>query len=138
VESLIWPVSAVTGEGFSGLLRWVGPFLRSLADSGAPAEHGETHVRPDLVVAEDLGDHVTYRPEGLGTKTFVVRREKDGFVVEGQAVRRLVSRFDLSDDEAVRYVTERFDRLGVYSALRAQGAQSGDDVSVEGYEFEFR
>ncbi len=30
VERLVWPVSAVTGEGLSALLHWVGPVLREL------------------------------------------------------------------------------------------------------------
>jgi len=51
-------------------------------------------------------------------------------------VKRLVSRFDLDDDEAARYLAERLDRLGVYSALRAQGAQPGDDIDIEGHQFE--
>ena len=55
---------------------------------------------------------------------------------EGKAVKRLVTRFDLDDDEAVRYLAERLDRLGVYSALRAQGARPGDDIDIEGHEFE--
>jgi len=49
---------------------------------------------------------------------------------------RLVTRFDLDDDEAVRYLAERLDRLGVYSALRAEGARPGDDIDIEGHEFE--
>jgi GTP-binding protein len=58
--------------------------------------------------------------------------------VRGRAVRRLVSRFDLTNDEAVRYLGERLDRLGVYAALRAKGAVPGDDVDIEGYAFEFQ
>ena len=38
----------------------------------------------------------------------------------------------------IRYVGERLDRLGVYAALRAQGAQPGDNVEIEGYAFEFQ
>ena len=51
---------------------------------------------------------------------------------------RLVSRFDLTNDEAVRYLGERLERLGVYAALRAKGAVVGDDVDIEGYAFEFQ
>jgi len=82
--------------------------------------------------------HVIYRPAGDEETAFVVRREKNGFVVRGRAVRRLVSRFDLTDEEAIRYLGERLDRLGVYAALRAQGARPGDDVDIEGYAFEFQ
>jgi GTP-binding protein len=90
-----------------------------------------------VVTAGEDGDHVTYRPAGAAARTFTVRREGDLLVVEGRAVRRLVSRFDLTDEEAIRYLGERLDRLGVYAALRAQGAQPGDDVMIEGHEFEF-
>jgi GTP-binding protein len=58
--------------------------------------------------------------------------------VEGRALRRLISRFDLANEEAIRYLGERLDRLGVYAALRAQGAQPGDQVDIEGYAFEFQ
>jgi GTP-binding protein len=84
------------------------------------------------------GRHVVYRPRVTEETAFVVRREKSGFVVEGRAVRRLVSRFDLTNEDAIRYLGERLDRLGVYAALRAQGAQPGDDVDLEGYAFEFQ
>jgi GTP-binding protein len=149
VERLVWPVSAVTGEGLSALLHWVGPVLRELL----PPEEAELAVMPgseftasteSALVAPQMqsttepGGHATYRPLGSAAKTFVVHREKEGFVVQGQAVRRLVSRFDLTNEEAIRYLGEKLDRLGVYAALRAQGAQPGDDVEIEGYAFEFQ
>ena len=58
--------------------------------------------------------------------------------MRGESVRRIVSRFDLTNEEAIRYLGERLDRLGVYAALRAQGAQPGDDVDIEGYAFEYQ
>ena len=49
--------------------------------------------------------------------------EETGFAVKGKAVRRLVSRFDLDNEEAIQYLAERLDRLGVYAALQgARGA----------------
>ena len=79
-----------------------------------------------------------YRPLGSDDASFRVRREKSGFVVEGRAVGRLVRRFDLTNEEANKYLGERLDRLGVYAALRAQGAQPGDEVDMEGYAFEYQ
>jgi GTP-binding protein len=166
-RQLVWPVSATTGAGLKALLHWVGPLLRELgasAQAGGPeaaggggveaatvsggATAGET-ARPESTAVAGVswdeigmgeGDrgHVVYRPTGTGKRSFVVRRAEDGFVVEGEAVRRLVRRFDLSSEEAVRYLADRFERLGVYAALRAQGAQPGDDVDVEGFAFEFQ
>jgi GTP-binding protein len=162
-RNMVWPVSASTGAGLKALIHWVGPLLRELgagaeetgeAESawaplvdGAPVA-AESGVVQGLVIGMDApweeagpegGDsgHVVYRPTSTSERSFVVRKVKNGFVVEGEAVRRLVRRFDLDNEEAIRYVAEKFDRLGVYAALRAKGAQPGDDVNVEGYAFEF-
>ncbi|MBN1319360.1 MAG: GTPase ObgE [Thermoleophilia bacterium] len=141
-RQLVWPVSAATGAGLTGLLRWVGPLLNELRapETGAAAVEPE-EARPwdPVAVATEVdGGHVLYRPAGTGEASFTVHREKHGFVVRGETVRRLVSRFDLTNEEAIRYLGERLDRLGVYAALRAQGAQPGDDVDIEGYAFEYQ
>jgi GTP-binding protein len=128
-KKLVWPVSATSGAGLKAMLDWIGPLLRELGTSS-----GDAQVDTD---AEPLGGHVFYRPAATSPRSFVVRKTKAGFRVEGDAVRRLVKRFDLDNEEAVRYVGEKLDRLGVYAALRAKGAKPGDDVDVEGYAFEF-
>jgi GTP-binding protein len=140
-RQLVWPVSAATGAGLSALVHWVGPLLRELRVSEEGRAMVQATVAPladswEAVGGEDR--HVTYRPLGTAEATFVVTRGEDGFVVRGREVRRLVSRFDLTNEEAARYLGERLDRLGVYAALRAQGAQPGDDVDMEGYAFEFQ
>jgi GTP-binding protein len=136
----VWPVSAATGAGIADLLRWVGPLLLKLwGPAGSlEAEPGE-EVRRDAVEATvEPSGHVTYRPLGVGENTFVITRDEQGFAVRGEGVRRLVSRFDLDNEEASRYLGERLDRLGVYSALRARGARPGDEVDIEGHTFEFQ
>ena len=138
IDRLIWPVSAVTGAGLPSLLHWVGPLLGELLALNAEAVPAAGDAGAEVAPAEEREGHVTYRPLGSAAKVFVVERDDDGFKVTGRAVKRLVSRFDLSDDEAVRYLGERLDRLGVYAALRAKGAQPGDDIDIEGYDFEFQ
>lgn len=147
-QQLVWPVSAVTGAGLADLVRRLGILLRELR---APVDVGMTEVprpaeviRRPAVAAGGVADddapaegHAIFRPAPTGAAAFSVRRERQGFVVEGESVRRLVSRFDLTNEEAIRYLAERLDRLGVYAALRAQGAQPGDEVDLEGYAFEF-
>lgn len=137
-EQLVWPVSAVTGMGLTALLHWVGPVLRELLKS-VRAEARLSPLEPaELMPTELRQGHVTYRPLGVAAKVFEVHREGAMFTVRGRAVRRLVTRFDLTNEEAIRYLGERLDRLGVYAALRAHGAQPGDDVDIEGYAFEFQ
>ena len=91
---------------------------------------------PAAVDAEEREGHAIYRPRGTA-KVFTVSQEGGQFQVRGKALRRLVSRFDVTNEEAIRYVAERLDKLGVYAALRAQGAQPGDDVDIEGHAFEY-
>ena len=139
-RQLVWPVSAATGAGLSGLLRWVGPLLRELAPEPEPeaTEEEWRARRAGVEVTEEAGGHVTYRPRARSRRGFSIGQDEHGWSVSGEAVSRLVSRFDLENEEAIRYLNERLDRLGVYSALRARGAQPGDDVEIEGYEFEFQ
>jgi GTPase len=139
-KQLVWPVSAASGAGLQALIRWVGPLLRELGppEQVEAAERDWEPGRAGVDVTEEPGGHVTYRPQAVSRRGFVVGRDQLGWTVNGETVRRLVSRFDLDNDEAVRYLNERLDRLGVYSALRAQGAQPGDDVNIEGFGFEFQ
>ncbi|MCL5734151.1 MAG: GTPase ObgE [Actinobacteria bacterium] len=141
---LVWPVSAVTGAGLTAFVRWVGPLVDVLT-AGARArlmtEAGGKTVEPhaaEALLVRETGMHGVYRPLGANAKLFVVEKTPLGFAVRGKAVRRLVSRFDLTNEEAIRYLGERLERLGVYAALRAQGAVPGDDVDIEGYDFEFQ
>ena len=140
-ERLVRPVSAVTGAGISGLLTWVGPLIRRLTAPERPAQTAEESAQASGMTVHEGAEgrrHVTYRPLPTGARSFVVRREPSGLVVRGAAVRRLVSRFDLDNEEAIQYLAGRLDRLGVSAALKAQGAQPGDEVDLEGYTFEFQ
>jgi Obg family GTPase CgtA-like protein len=149
VERLVWPVSAVTGAGLNALLHWVGPALRQMLAAAQPglapgarlattASTGVGRADPERTrPTVDAGGHATYRPLESAPGTFAVYREGSVFKVRGRAVHGLVRRFDLTNEEAIRYLGERLDRLGVYASLRACGAQPGDDVDIEGYAFEF-
>jgi len=150
VERLVWPVSAATGAGLTAFLHWVGPVIGELlkprevqlvvevCSRRAPQAGPARGVSLRKQISAEVGGHVTYRPLGDTAGGFEVWLEGNVFRARGRAVRRLVSRFDLTNEEAIRYLGERLDRLGVYDALRARGAQPGDEVDIEGYAFEFR
>lgn len=69
---------------------------------------------------------------------FTVRREGDRFIVEGRMVERMVAMTDLSNDEGVRWLQRRMERMGVDDALRQAGAGMGAPVVIRGFEFEFQ
>ncbi|MBU2603563.1 MAG: GTPase ObgE [Actinobacteria bacterium] len=144
-ERLVWVVSAATGDGLAPLLTFVGAavaarreLLEATGEAGiSPLGFGAAPSDPGAVESSIPG-HVVFRPAGLHEAGFTVRREGDGFVVEGDSVAKLVRRFDLDNDQAVRYLGERLERMGVYEALRNEGAQLGDDVEIEGLAFEYQ
>ena len=123
-------VSSATGEGLDELR---GAILANLPEQ-APAARPE---RRDLGPAEFEAEHRVYRPVGEGGYT-VEREEDGGFRVLGRGVELLFERHDLKNEEALAYLEQRLNEIGVVAALRAAGFQPGDDVRVGEHEFELR
>jgi GTP-binding protein len=91
----------------------------------------------DGIAIEDLpaAEHRVFRP--AAARNFSVERAEDGvFRVAGDGVERLLMRHDLDNDEALAHVENRLRRMGVISALEAQGFEPGDDVEIAGVLFE--
>lgn len=120
-------VSSATGEGLGELRDRV---LSSLpGTSPARVESG----RGDA--AEFEVEHRVYRPAGEGG--YSVEREEDGgFRVLGRGVELLFERHDIRNEEALAYLEQRLNEIGVVAALRAAGFEPGDDVRVGEHEFE--
>ncbi|MEZ5320704.1 MAG: GTPase ObgE [Microthrixaceae bacterium] len=110
--------SAVTGEG----VRQVLGALRSEVEA----------VRASLPEAET---YVVHRPVPEGIR--VERDEHGGFEVVGREAVRAVSVSDLTDPEAMDYVRERLDALGVDRALARAGARTGDTVTIGPMRFDY-
>ncbi len=129
-------VSAVTGEGLEELR---GRILAELPkESAAPGGDGGRSAAVgglEAGAAEFEAEHRTYRPAGEGG--FWVEREDDGgFRVLGRGVELLFERHDLANEEALAYLEQRLNEIGVIAALRAAGFEPGDDVRVGEHEFE--
>jgi len=91
----------------------------------------------DIDVLDDVPsvEHRVFRPGS--NRGFRVERVDDGvFRVEGDGVERLLMRHDLDNDEALAHVEGRLRRMGIISALEAQGFEPGDDVEIAGVMFE--
>lgn len=121
-ERAILTISAATGEGTAGLVRRAYGLLE-LA----------WHSQPLLPAAEPEGRTI-YRP--VAEDHWEVSVEEGIFRVSGPAVEKLVARTDFENEEAVAYLQERLERLGVSEALRQAGAAPGEDVVISDMEFE--
>lgn len=111
-------ISAVTGSGVDGLMYAVAEVVE-LAVREAPEREG----------------YVLHRPASPG---FDVRREGERWIVSGKAAERAVALDDLTLPAAADLAARRLARAGVDAALRAAGAEPGDEVQIGDIVFEFQ
>lgn len=117
------PVSAATGEGLDILLRRGFGLIREIWDSGESAATGTPAGR------------TVYRPGA--DDSWQVSFDGERFRVSGELVEKLVARTDFANEDAVAYLQERLERLGVSEELSKVGARPGEDVVIGDMEFEF-
>ncbi|CAM5252190.1 GTPase ObgE [Streptomyces hirsutus] len=74
---------------------------------------------------------IVIRPKAVDDAGFTVTLEDEGlFRVRGEKPERWVRQTDFSNDEAVGYLADRLNRLGVEAALMKAGARTGDGVAI--------
>ncbi len=111
----VFPVSAASGEGLREL---------TFAMAGIVEE-----ARADREVAE--ATRIVLRPAGVdGGADFTVKETGEGWRVRGEKPERWIRQTDFSNDEAVGFLADRLDRLGVEARLLELGAVEGDTVLI--------
>ncbi|GAB3769124.1 GTP-binding protein [Nocardioides ginsengisegetis] len=65
-----------------------------------------------------------------GNDTFTITDTQDGWRVRGEKPERWIRQTDFSNDEAVGFLSDRLNRLGVETRLLELGAQEGDTVII--------
>jgi GTP-binding protein len=73
---------------------------------------------------------VVIRPRPVDDAGFTVTKEGDFFRVRGEKPERWVRQTDFHNDEAVGYLADRLNRLGVEDRLVKAGAREGDGVAI--------
>jgi GTP-binding protein len=117
--------SSATGLGLDDLKRLLLELVppREALDAGEAA--GE----------DDVAEYAVFRP--AAGRSFEVSRTGSGaFLVSGDAVERLIQRFDVENEEAQAHIERRLKRMGVIAALEREGFEPGDDVEIAGIVFE--
>ncbi len=69
-------------------------------------------------------------PTAAGGPEFTVKETGEGWRVRGEKPERWVRQTDFSNDEAVGFLADRLNRLGVEDRLLALGAEEGDTVLI--------
>ncbi len=99
--------------------------LRELAFAMAEIVEAARAARP----AEETG-RVIIRPTAVDEAPFTLTFEDEHYVVRGTKPERWVRQTDFSIDEAVGYLADRLNRLGIEQALLELGAHEGDEVVI--------
>ncbi|MEU9667292.1 GTPase ObgE [Streptomyces bobili] len=75
---------------------------------------------------------VVIRPKAVDDTGFTVTHDEaeDVYRVRGEKPERWIRQTDFSNDEAVGYLADRLNRLGVEEALMKAGARAGDGVAI--------
>jgi GTP-binding protein len=116
--------SSATGAGLEELGRMIVGLVGDASVPPRPADVPEFEV-----------EHRLYRPAGEGG--YRVEREGDRtYRVLGRGVEMLVERHDLANEEALAYLEQRLNEIGVVAALRDAGFEAGDEVRIGEHEFE--
>ncbi|MDX2066556.1 MAG: GTPase ObgE [Fimbriimonadaceae bacterium] len=120
-ESLGHPVIAISGATGDGVERLMDLMLETL--KAAEPIDSIPVVTPELATRSDL--------EWSAFAT------DEGFEVTGKRVLRMVEMTQLDNEEALRYLHRRLERIGVIERLRELGAEEGDDVTIGDFVFSY-
>lgn len=111
----VFPVSAASGEGTRQLTFAMAEIVR------------EARVE----AAEEVATRIVLRPPSAdGAGDFTINRDGEGWRVRGTKPERWVRQTDFSNDEAVGFLADRLNRLGVETRLLELGAVEGDAVLI--------
>jgi GTPase len=111
----LFTVSAASGEGLRQLTFAMAEIVRAARTARPEAPPERIVLRP---------------PSSDGGDDFEVTRTGPGWQVRGVKPERWVRQTDFSNDEAVGFLADRLNRLGVEERLVALGAEEGDTVLI--------
>ncbi|WP_341927716.1 GTPase ObgE [Nocardioides psychrotolerans] len=111
----VFPVSAASGEGMRELTFAMAEIVRA------------ARTEREVVAAQRI---VLRPPNADSDEDFTVQESPDGWRVKGTKPERWVRQTDFSNDEAVGFLADRLNRLGVETKLVRLGAVEGDTVII--------
>ncbi|MBP2319765.1 GTP-binding protein [Kibdelosporangium banguiense] len=124
-EARGWPVfeiSTATREGLRELTFALAEVVEQYRASQPVVESTRVILRPTAV--DDKGFDIIHDPE-----------DETGFIVTGERPLRWVRQTNFDNDEAVGYLADRLNRLGVEDKLASMGAQPGCPVTIGDWTF---
>ena len=119
-------VSAVTGKGLDALVAMTATRVAEL--------------RSELPAADPRQDRTERWERDRRTRDreiTITREERHAWRVSGGAIERMVVQTDWDNDEAVAFLQHRFERIGLDERLEKAGLETGDEVRILGFAFDY-
>ena len=117
----LFKISAATGEGIKELMIEVSKILKTL---------------PKEILIEKTENKKIYTLE-KEEEPYTIVKEDDMFIVDGPAIRELMRKVNMEDNESLYYFQKKLNELGVNEKLKQAGVQEGDTVKVYDYLLEW-
>ena len=108
-------VSAATREGLRDLAFTLAAVIAEARAAAPPPEPTRLVLRPEPT---------------SGPEFEIVRTGDNSFLIRGSKPVRWIRQTDFSNDEAVGYLADRLEKLGIEEALTQAGAQAGAEVLI--------
>ena len=112
---IVCEVSAATREGLRELSFTLAGVIAEARASAPPPEPTRLVLRPEPTSGPDFE---------------VVQTGENSFSIRGSKTVRWIRQTDFSNDEAVGYLADRLEKLGIEEALAKAGAQAGAEVLI--------
>jgi len=116
----IYKISAASGQGIKELMQQVSKELKEL---------------PKEELIETEAPRKVYRLEK--EEPYTITKKEDMYVVDGPAIRELMRKVNMEDNESLYYFQKKLNELGVNDKLREAGVKEGDTVKVFDYLLEW-
>jgi GTP-binding protein len=116
----VFPISTKSGAGLQALTFAMAEVVAARRATLPPPAPPRIVLRPKPVGS---------RP---GHEEFTIRRENDLWRVDGEKPERWVRQTDFGNAEAVGYLADRLNRIGIEDRLLELGARAGDGVANGG------
>ena len=118
----IFEVTALINEGLDEVINKLSELTKSIED---------TNLYDDEVVES----HVLYKFKK--EKPFTIVKDKDVYVIKGDAVEKLFRMTNFNTEEAYERFSNKLRRMGIDEELEKMGIQDGDIVRIFDFEFEW-
>lgn len=122
-------VSAATGEGLDDFALACALQVADLRRALSVEDDGESAVDFNMLAE---------RNRQRRDRQMSIKQESQGiWRVSGGAIERMVVQTDWENDEAVIYLQQRFEKIGLDDKLRTAGCHNGDEVRILGFSFNY-